>query len=76
MMLKPAGLGSPTQPGPPCPGKVPRGAEQTSLAPSPGQDLPVQHPSLARGSALAGQQLGALAATLCQGHGASPLWPV
>lgn len=76
MMLKPARVGSPTQPGPPCPGEVPCGAEQTLLAPSPGQDLPTQHLSLARGSALAGPQPGALTATPCQGHGAGPVWPV
>jgi len=56
-MLRPAELGSPAQPGPPCPGGVPRRDEQTRLALSPGHNLPKQRPSAAQGRALAGQRL-------------------
>lgn len=43
MMIKPSGPGSPAHAGLPSPSQVPCRAAQTVLAPTPGQDLPVQH---------------------------------
>lgn len=45
MRIKPAGLGSPAQPGPPSPGEVPRGGAETALAPSRGRTCPCNSPA-------------------------------